>query len=77
MNDVDQKNLFKNFFKTTDPKSRQMNAQGHGLGLAIAKKISNFIGGHLMCQSQLGVGTCFTLEVLSRAELYEDISIES
>jgi signal transduction histidine kinase len=62
----DQKLLFKPFFRTTDKVSREMNSQGHGLGLAISNKIAKFLGGVLKCESKVGEGTCFTLEVLGR-----------
>jgi signal transduction histidine kinase len=51
MNETDQRNLFTENFKTTDPNSRKMNAQGHGLGLSIARKVAHFLGGRLTCTS--------------------------
>ena len=66
INEKDQRNLFKPFFKTSDPKSLELNSQGHGLGLAIAFKIANRLGGHLRCESKVGLGTSFTLEILSK-----------
>jgi signal transduction histidine kinase len=40
-------NLFKPFFKTADPKSLEMNRNGHGLGLSICKKIAKAMEGTL------------------------------
>jgi signal transduction histidine kinase len=40
INEKDQKNLFKPYFKTSDPKSQELNASSHGLGLNICYKIT-------------------------------------
>ena len=42
-NDVD--NLFKPYFRTSDSKSKKMNASSHGLGLSICHKICVALGG--------------------------------
>ena len=37
INELDMKNLFSPFFKTSDSISREKNKQSHGLGLYISK----------------------------------------
>ena len=54
MNEEDVSNLFQPYFKTTDGKSKEMNASSHGLGLSICKKISKALGGDLKVESTLG-----------------------
>lgn len=50
--------LFKRFYRA-DP-SRSRTTGGTGLGLAIVEKLVHAHGGHIVVQSQLGQGTCFT-----------------
>lgn len=59
INEKDQKNLFKPYFKTTDPKSQELNASSHGLGLNICYKITQALKGSLKVNSILGQGTEF------------------
>ena len=40
INEIDLKNLFSPFFKTSDSMSREKNKQSHGLGLSISKMIA-------------------------------------
>ena len=47
----DQKNLFEPYFRTTDPRNREMNANSHGLGLSICYGIIKGLGGNLWCTS--------------------------
>ena len=60
INEQDQKNLFKPYFRTTDSKSKKMNANSHGLGLSICHDIVGGLGGKLWCESALGNGSTFT-----------------
>ena len=53
----DQENLFKRFFRS----SNVTNIQGTGLGLHIVKKYSEVMDGRIICESELGKGTKFTL----------------
>ena len=45
MSESDVKNLFKPYFRTSDTKSKGMNASSHGLGLSICHKICVALGG--------------------------------
>ena len=60
MSESDVKNLFKPYFKTSDAKSKEMNASSHGLGLSICHKICKALNGKITVQSQLGMGSDFT-----------------
>lgn len=50
--------IFKKFYRVKN----QFNQQGSiGLGLAFCKEITEFMGGEIKVESQLGIGTVFTL----------------
>ncbi|MBP7692435.1 MAG: hypothetical protein KA764_10980, partial [Anaerolineales bacterium] len=50
------KNLFQKFFRVPDSEGY---STGTGLGLAVAKKIVEVLGGEMNVESQLGVGSTF------------------
>jgi signal transduction histidine kinase len=52
--------LFQRFYRS--PQTSQ-KAEGVGLGLAIAQKISEVHGGHLTVSSKVGEGTTFIFEI--------------
>lgn len=51
--------LFERFFRGSEP--QEMRIQGSGLGLAIVKEIVELHGGMVTVESQLGVGSAFTV----------------
>lgn len=51
--------LFKPFFRTNNSK----NIEGTGLGLSIVKKIVECMGGTITCESKIGQGTCFKINL--------------
>lgn len=51
--------LYEPFSRATD--SRVSSIQGTGLGLAIVKQMVTLLNGGIQCQSELGVGTTFTV----------------
>jgi heavy metal sensor kinase len=53
--------VFDPFYRS--PAARKSGVEGVGLGLAIAGRIAALIGGRLECDSELGVGSRFTLRV--------------
>ena len=57
ISDEDQKHLFTEFFRSTNPQALQR--PGTGLGLAIAKRIVDRHGGHIEVETEAGVGTTF------------------
>ncbi|MDM8528646.1 GAF domain-containing protein [Anaerolineales bacterium HSG24] len=62
----DQKKLFTNFFRSSDPNVREQ--PGTGLGLSITKKMIESHGGILTVKSKLGKGSSFiyTLPLVSK-----------
>ncbi|TWT65120.1 sensor histidine kinase [Allorhodopirellula solitaria] len=59
ISDADQEHLFDAFFRSSDARNRGI--AGNGLGLAIASRIANALGGRLQCTSRLGQGSRFGL----------------
>lgn len=69
MSALDLKNLFLPYFRTTDTRSLDLNRNGHGLGLSICKKIMDTMGGAIEVSSELGVGSNFTIRLVT--EIFE------
>jgi signal transduction histidine kinase len=57
------KQVFERFWRADE--SRSYWEGGSGLGLAIAKSIAQNHGGSITLNSQVGVGSCFTVRLLS------------
>ena len=55
--------VFDRFWRADE--SRTYNCGGSGLGLAIAQAIAKKHGGLITVKSELGVGSCFTIRLLS------------
>lgn len=54
-----QKNIFKKFYRVED--SLNAKTKGHGLGLSIVKNLVELNGGKITVQSEVGIGTTFSL----------------
>lgn len=61
ISEADQAKLFDEFFRSADAKKQTVS--GSGLGLALTKMLIDTKGGNLLCESQLGVGTKFTVRM--------------
>jgi signal transduction histidine kinase len=55
---ADLKHLFEKFYRV---QSTEQIASGTGLGLAICKRIVEAHGGQILAESELDVGTTFTI----------------
>lgn len=53
--------IFKRLYRVES--SRNMETGGHGLGLAIARELARQLNGDIQVQSQLGVGSTFSLRL--------------
>jgi signal transduction histidine kinase/BarA-like signal transduction histidine kinase len=56
-----QEKIFDEF--SQEEKGGRSTYQGSGLGMAISKKLVELMGGSIQVRSQLGEGTCFTVEI--------------
>ena len=59
ISDEDQQHLFSSFFRGANV----LNIEGTGLGLHIVKRYADLLHGTLHLESQLGKGTCVTLDL--------------
>ena len=68
--------MYQPFSRQTD--SRVNSIQGTGLGLAITKQMIELMHGDIQCESQLGVGTTFTvtLEIPIAEKLADEMALE-
>lgn len=61
ISDEDKKSLFTSFKRLEEDKNRMF--EGTGLGLAITKKLVDAMKGSINVESNLGVGSCFTVTI--------------
>ena len=54
-----QRHLFSEFFQVQG----KQTIRGTGLGLTISQRIARLMGGDILCESELGVGTTFTIQL--------------
>ena len=73
MSEEFQRNMYNSFERATD--SRINKIQGSGLGLAIAKEMVELMDGRIVCRSELGKGTEFTV-TLELPVVYGTVSCE-
>jgi signal transduction histidine kinase len=65
----DRRLVFEPFFRTSE--ARKLHASGSGLGLTVARRIAEVLGGRLDCHSMPGGGSTFRVE-LPLCEMAED-----
>ncbi len=76
-----QETMYDTFARATD--SRTSKTQGSGLGLAICKQMVELMGGTIACESELGVGTTFTVTIdmpitdMKEDQLFQETEVES
>ncbi len=66
ISDVDQENLFREFFRSTNPDA--LARPGTGLGLSIVERIVRRHSGHIELASELGRGTTVTVTIRALEE---------
>ena len=70
MSEEFQKHMFENFSREENSTTRGI--QGTGLGLALAKRLADLMGGTISCESTRGIGTTFTLVFPFRLQTEQD-----
>ncbi len=62
----DMPHIFDRFYRSDKSRGKDKESDGYGLGLAIAKQITDSLGGHIEVRSRLGHGTTFYVELPRR-----------
>jgi signal transduction histidine kinase/DNA-binding response OmpR family regulator len=71
----DQQRIFQDFAQVDSPIQRKV--KGTGLGLPLSQKLATLLGGEVRVQSQLGIGSTFTVELPLRYEQRVELSLMS
>ncbi len=72
LSEEDQQNIFKRYFRVS---SEKVDAEGIGIGLALASELAKLHMGSISLSSQLGVGSVFTLELTISRQAYENTGL--
>lgn len=70
-NDLDH--IFDRFYRSTEG---QKKSEGHGIGLAMVKGLTEFQQGKIEVTSEWGVGSCFKVSFLKGKEHFKEIEIQ-
>ena len=73
ISEENQKRLFHRFY---DGDYRRMNTMGNGLGLALTRELVYLHGGTIVCDSELGRGTTFTVTLPINKEAFTPHQID-
>ncbi len=73
MTDEQQKHLFQRFY---DGDYRQMRTTGTGLGLPLTRDLVFLHGGNIVCESEKGKGTTFTVTIPINKEAFSSSQID-
>jgi two-component system, sensor histidine kinase len=60
--ETEREHIFTPFYQVREP-GRTQNGKGHGLGLAIVQRLALLLGHDIECRSEVGHGTCFSVEL--------------
>ena len=66
ISEQEQLQIFTPYFRSTNKASIAKNGYGNGIGLSICKRIMSHLGGSLSVESQLNVGTTFTISLRTK-----------
>jgi len=69
----DQQRIFEEFHQLEGPLQRRV--RGTGLGLPLSRRLAELLGGELRVESELGVGSTFTLEVPAVFEGLREVEV--
>lgn len=69
INAIDQNQIFEKFYRSNEEKVRERT--GHGLGLSLARDIVQLHHGNLKVESELGVGSEFTIVLENNSSMLE------
>ncbi len=72
---ADQQRIFQDFAQVDHPIQRRV--KGTGLGLPLSKKLATLLGGEVLVESQLGIGSTFTVRLPTRYEQSAELSLKS
>jgi CheY-like chemotaxis protein len=71
----DQQRIFQDFAQVDSPIQRRV--KGTGLGLPLSQKLATLLGGEVRVQSQLGMGSTFSVQLPLRYEQCVELSLMS
>ncbi len=71
----DQQRIFQDFAQVDHPIQRRV--KGTGLGLPLSKRLATLLGGEVRVESQLGIGSTFTVQLPMRYEQSSELSLKS
>ena len=74
---ISPEKLHKIFLPFEQAGESKLKSQGTGLGLAISQKIARILGGEISVTSQVGVGSCFNLQLpfeVVKVIIYDDLT---